>query len=125
METTSQNSAYARKQMNKVELTGFAGQDPEIRNIGKNGKLASFSLATTESYKKQEEWVKITQWHKLVGWNRLADDILAIVKKGKRISVTGKLTYRTYEDRNGQKQKTTEIIVLNVSETEHFTETNQ
>lgn len=90
--------------------------DPEIRNIGKSSRIASFSLATTESYKKEEEWVKITQWHKLVGWNRLADDILAIVRKGKKLNVTGKLTYRVYEDKNGQKQKTTEIIVLDVIE---------
>lgn len=112
METTDEQ---LKRPMNKVELIGFAGRDPELRNIGKNGKVASFSLATTESYKKEEEWVKITQWHKLVGWNRLADDILAIVKKGKKLNVTGKLTYRTYEDRNGQKQQTTEIIVLNVT----------
>lgn len=105
--------------MNRVELTGFAGRDPEVRNVGKNSKLASFSLATTESYKKEEEWIKITQWHKLVGWNRLADDIVAVVKKGKKLNITGKLTYRTYEDRNGQKQKATEIIVLGVTEVEY------
>lgn len=114
METMNEQN---KKPVNKVELVGFAGRDPEIKNIGKNSRLASFSLATTESYKREEEWVRTTQWHKLVGWNRLADDIISIVKKGKKISVTGKLTYREYEDRNGQKQKATEIVVLNVEPT--------
>lgn len=113
------NNETLKKITNKVELIGFAGRDPEVRNIGKNSKIASFTLATNESYKKEEEWIKITQWHKLVGWNRLADEIVAVVRKGKKLCITGKLSYRTYEDRNGQKQTAAEIIVLNVTENLH------
>jgi single-strand DNA-binding protein len=102
--------------MNKVELVGFAGMDPEVKAIGKESKLASFSLATSESYKKDDEWVRITQWHRLVGWNKLADQISDLVKKGKKLSVSGKLTYRTYEDKKGVKRKETEIIVTEVNE---------
>lgn len=102
--------------MNKVELIGFAGMDPEIKNIGQNSKVAKFSLATSEGYKKDGEWINTTQWHRLVGWNRLADQILTIVKKGKKVTVMGRITYRQYEDKQGKKQRETEIVVTEVSE---------
>ena len=102
--------------MNKVELVGFAGMDPEVKVVGKASKLASFSLATSESYKRNEEWVKTTHWHKLIGWNKFADQIHDLVKKGKKLSVVGKLTYRTYEDKNGVRRRDTEIIITELTE---------
>lgn len=102
--------------MNKVELIGFAGKDPEIKNFGEKTKIATFSLATSESYKRGDEWVKITHWHNLVGWNKIADNILTQVSKGKKLSIIGKLTYRQYEDKNGNKRKDTEIVVTEVNE---------
>lgn len=101
--------------MNKVELVGFAGMDPEIKNVGK-AKLATFSLATSEGYKREGEWVNTTQWHRIIGWNKQADEIAAQVKKGKKLSVTGKIVYRLYEDKSGNKRRETEIMVFEVME---------
>jgi single-strand DNA-binding protein len=102
--------------MNKVELTGFAGMDPELKTIGEKMKVAKFSLATTDGYKKDGEWVNITQWHNVIGWNKIADEISGLVKKGKKLTINGKLNYRTYEDKEGKTQRNTEIIVLKVAE---------
>jgi len=102
--------------MNKVELIGFAGMDPELKSIGEKNKLARFSFATSEGYKKNDEWVNTTQWHNLVGWNKIADQIFTTVKKGKKLSIVGKLTYRTYQNKEGKTQKSTEIVVTEVSE---------
>ncbi|HLP11360.1 MAG TPA: single-stranded DNA-binding protein [Flavobacteriales bacterium] len=102
--------------MNKVELTGFAGMDPEFKTIGEHGKMAKFSLATSEGYKKDGQWVNITQWHYLVGWNKIADKITELVKKGKKVTVSGKLNYRTYEDKEGKTQRDTQIVVYKVEE---------
>lgn len=102
--------------MNKVELIGFAGMDPEVKSIGEKNKIAKFSLATSEGYKKDGEWVNTTQWHNLIGWNKIADQIFTQVKKGKKLSITGKLNYRIYEDKDGKTQRNTEIIVMEVNE---------
>jgi single-strand DNA-binding protein len=102
--------------MNKVELIGFAGQDPEIKTIGQNSKVATFSLATSENYKKGDEWVKITHWHRMVGWNKIADNIITQVAKGKKLSIIGRINYKQYEDKNGNKRKDTEIVITEVNE---------
>ncbi|HLP12072.1 MAG TPA: single-stranded DNA-binding protein [Flavobacteriales bacterium] len=102
--------------MNKVELTGFAGMDPEFKTIGEKMKVAKFSLATTDGYKKDGAWVNTTQWHNMIGWNRIADQITELVKKGKKLTISGKLNYRSYEDKEGKTQRNTEIIVLKVTE---------
>ena len=104
-----------KKSLNKVELIGFAGTDPETKTVGER-KLSTFNLATDESYKKNDEWVKVTQWHRLTGWGKISDKMTEIVKKGKLISITGKLNHRSYDDKNGVKQYTTEIVVTNVKE---------
>ena len=102
--------------MNKVELVGFAGMDPEIKSFGTENKIAKFSLATREGYKKDGEWVNTSQWHNLVGWNKIADQIFTLVKKGKKLSVIGKINYRHYDDKEGKKQTETQIIVFEVNE---------
>ena len=97
---------------NKVQLIGRLGQEPEIITLDSGKKLAKFSLATNEKYKKANgEIVNDTQWHNLVAWNKTAEIIEQYVTKGKEIAIEGKLTSRSYEDKEGQKRYVTEIVV--------------
>ena len=101
------------KMVNKVELTGNAGINPEIINLKDGKKVAKFNLATTESYKNQNgEWVKTTTWHKIVMWNKLADQAQTLIKKGSHISLTGKIVNNNYTDDKGVKHYTAEIYAV-------------
>ncbi|UQD55681.1 single-stranded DNA-binding protein [Flavobacterium sp. K5-23] len=100
---------------NKVQLIGHVGQEPEIKTFDGGKKLANITLATNESYKNDKgEKVEETQWHKLVAWGKTADIIEQYVTKGKEIAVEGKLTHRSYEDKNGDKRYVTEVVVHEV-----------
>ena len=97
---------------NKVQLIGRLGQEPEIITLDSGKKLAKFSLATNEKYKKANgEIVNDTQWHNLVAWNKTAEIIQQYVTKGKEIAIEGKLTSRSYDDKEGHKRYVTEIVV--------------
>jgi len=101
--------------VNKVELTGFAGMDAEVREIRKGVKFASFRMATSEGYKNRNgEWVNSTSWHNIVLWNDGADKAAEAVKKGSRVSVVGKINYRAYETKDGQKRIAVEIVASNI-----------
>jgi len=96
---------------NKVQLIGNLGQDPEIINLESGKKLARFTLATNESYKNSKgEKITDTQWHQVVAWGKTADIIEKYVLKGKEVAVEGKLTTRTWEDKDGMKRYTTEVV---------------
>ena len=96
---------------NKVTLIGHTGKEVEIVNFAK-GKIAKVSLATNDYYTNSlGERVEETQWHNLVFNGKLADIMEKYVQKGKEIAVEGKLTYRTYDDKDGQKRFFTEIRV--------------
>lgn len=97
---------------NNVKLIGHLGKDPEIRTFESGKKMATFSLATNDSYKNQKgEKVEDTQWHTLVIWGKLADVAGQYLKKGSEIAVDGKLVHRTYETAAGEKRYVTEISV--------------
>ena len=97
---------------NKVQLIGHLGNAPEIINLESGKKLAKFSMATNENYKNaQGEKQSETQWHNLVAWNKTAEIIEKYVDKGKEIAIEGKLTSRSYEDKDGNKRYITEVIV--------------
>ncbi len=97
---------------NKVQLIGNLGNDPEIITLDSGKKLAKFSIATNETYKNaQGEKVTDTQWHNLIAWNKTADIIEQYVTKGKEIAIEGKLTSRSYEDKEGVKRYVTEVVV--------------
>lgn len=99
---------------NSVKLIGHLGKDPEVRTFESGKKMATFSIATTDSYKNQKgEKVQDTQWHNLVIWGKLADVAGQYLKKGNEIAVEGKLVHRAYETTAGEKRYITEI---NVSE---------
>ena len=96
---------------NKVQLIGNLGNDPEIITMDSGRKLAKFSIATNESYKNQQgERVTDTQWHNVVAWGKTADIIEQYVTKGKEVAVEGKLTTRSYDDKEGNKRYTTEVV---------------
>ena len=100
---------------NQVKLIGHVGNDPEIKSFDGGKKLVNFTLATNESYKNDKgEKVEETQWHKLVAWGKTAEIIEKYVTKGKEIAVEGKLTHRSYEDKNGEKRYITEVVVNEV-----------
>ena len=94
---------------NKVILVGNVGKDPEIRRFENNIK-ASFSLATSETYTpKGGDKVTQTEWHNIVAWRRLAELAENYIRKGSQILVEGKIRYRSYDDRDGNKKYIVEI----------------
>jgi single-strand DNA-binding protein len=97
---------------NKVQLIGHVGNDPEIKTFDGGKKLAKLNVATNESYKNEKgEKVEETQWHSLIAWGKTADIIEKYVVKGKEIAIEGKLTHRSYEDKNGEKRYVTEVVI--------------
>ena len=95
---------------NKVILIGHLGNDPEVKNLESGSKVANFSLATNDYYKDpQGERVENTQWHRIVAWDKLAEICIKHLKKGSHIACRGRLVYRDYETKSGEKRHTTEI----------------
>jgi len=96
--------------MNYTCITGHVGNDPIIKTFNNSGKLASFSLASTETWKdKQGEKKTRTDWHNIVCNNKIVEVIEKWVKKGTHLLVTGKIRYRNYENKDGVKVYVTEI----------------
>ena len=96
---------------NKVQLIGNLGNAPEIITLESGKKLAKFSLATNENYKNAKgEKVTDTQWHNIVAWNKTAEIIEKYLEKGNEVAIEGKLTYRSYETKEGDKRYVTEIV---------------
>jgi single-strand DNA-binding protein len=97
--------------INKVILVGNLGKDPELRYTPSGVAVATFSLATSERYKdKNGEWVDKTEWHNIVAWRQLAEICGKYLHKGKQVYIEGKLQTRSYDDRDGNKRYTTEIV---------------
>ena len=95
--------------VNKVILIGNVGNDPEVKYIKEDVPVAKFSLATSESYKKDGEKVTNTEWHNIVVWRGLAKVVENYVKKGSKLYIEGKLTHRKFEQ-DGQTKYFTEIV---------------
>ena len=96
---------------NKVQLIGNLGKDPEIVNLESGKTLAKFSIATNDSYKNaQGEKVTDTQWHNIVAWGKTAQIVEKYVTKGKEVAIEGKLTTRSWEDKDGMKRYITEVV---------------
>lgn len=100
------------KGLNKVFLLGNVGKDPEIRSTAGGMTIASFSLATADRKKEGTGWVDTTEWHNIVCFQRTAEIVRDYVKKGSQILVEGKITNRSWDDKeSGQKRYKTEILV--------------
>lgn len=97
---------------NSVRLIGNLGDDPEVRKLDSGKTVAHISVATNEIYRDSKgEKQSETTWHRLVAWGKQAEVAENYLKKGAEIAVEGKLTNRSYEDKNGSKQYITEIVV--------------
>ncbi|WP_342646578.1 single-stranded DNA-binding protein [Mucilaginibacter sp. CSA2-8R] len=99
--------------INKVILVGHLGKDPEVRHLDGGVSVASFPLATSESYNKDGRKVEQTEWHNIVMWRGLADVAAKYLQKGKLVYIEGKLRTRSFEDKTGIKKYTTEIVAEN------------
>ncbi|MBP3942106.1 single-stranded DNA-binding protein [Sphingobacteriaceae bacterium WQ 2009] len=99
--------------INKVILVGHLGKDPEIRYLEGNVSVASFPLATSESFNKDGRKVEQTEWHNIVMWRGLADVAAKYLTKGKLVYIEGRLRTRTYEDKEGIRRYTTEVVAEN------------
>jgi single-strand DNA-binding protein len=101
----------AKGTVNKVILIGRLGQDPEVKYTASGTAVLNVSIATNSSYKGQDgNLVENTEWNRIVAWRRLAEVIGQYAKKGSRIYVEGRLVTRSWEDQNGNKRYTTEVI---------------
>jgi len=100
--------------VNKVILVGRLGRDPETRYTGGGQAVANFSVATDESYKdKAGERQKRTEWHKIVVWGRQAEIAQQYLKKGSLIFIEGRIQSREWQDKEGQKRTSFEIVASN------------
>ena len=98
--------------MNRVTLMGHAGRDPEIRTMQNGGKTASFSLATTQMWKRKDgEGAEATEWHRIVVYGGAVDAVGKLVRKGAALLVEGRIAGREYKDKEGQTRRITEIVV--------------
>lgn len=96
---------------NRVQLIGNLGNTPEIITLESGKKLAKFAIATNETYKNaQGEKVTDTQWHNVVAWNKTAEIVEKYLEKGKEVMIEGKLTSRSFDDKEGNKRYIAEVI---------------
>jgi single-strand DNA-binding protein len=101
--------------VNKVILVGRLGADPDVQTIASGTTVAKLSLATSEQWvdkdgKRQER----TEWHRIVVWGRQAENCGRFLAKGRQCYVEGRLQTRSWEDKDGQKRYTTEIVANTV-----------
>jgi single-strand DNA-binding protein len=99
--------------IHKVILVGHLGKDPEIRQLEGGVSVASFPLATSETFNKDGKKIEQTEWHNIVLWRSLADVAAKFLQKGKLVYIEGKLRTRSFEDKEGIKKYTTEVVAEN------------
>ncbi len=96
--------------INKAILVGRLGRDPELRYTGSGTPVCSFSVATDESWTKNGEKQTRTEWHNIVAWSRLAEICGQYLQKGKLVYIEGRIQTREWEDKEGNRRWTTEIV---------------
>ncbi len=101
--------------LNRVIVLGNLGQDPELRRTQSGSAVCTLSVATTD-YRSTQEGQKqeFTEWHRIVVWNKQAENCAKYLAKGRTVMVEGRLQTRSWDDKQGQKRYTTEIIAQNV-----------
>ena len=102
--------------INKVISIGRLGSDPEVRYTPSGVAVANFNIATSEEWKDKDTGEKRerTEWHRIVAWRRLGEICGEYLSKGRQVYVEGKLQTRDWEDRDGNKRYTTEIVATDV-----------
>jgi len=101
--------------INKVILIGNLGRDPELRYTQSGQAVANFSLATTDRFSNREgDRQERTEWHRVTVWGKTAENCAQYLNKGRSVYVEGRLQTREWEDKEGQKRRTTEVIAQTV-----------
>ena len=101
--------------VNKVILIGNLGRDPELRYTASGTAVANFTLATTENIRTKDGGrEERTEWHRIVAWARTAELCAQYLSKGRSVYIDGRLQTREWEDKEGQKRRTTEIVANSV-----------
>jgi single-strand DNA-binding protein len=96
---------------NKVQLIGHVGQEPEIKTFDGGKKVANITIATNDYYINEKgDKIEQTEWHRVSAWGKVAEIIEKYVDKGKEIAIEGKLTHRSYDDKDGNKRYVTEVV---------------
>lgn len=102
--------------LNKVQLIGNIGRDPELRHTKNGTAVASFSLATSEKWTgKDGNKETKTEWHRIIAWGKLGEICAEYLSKGKQVYIEGRLQTREWEDSDGNKKQTTEIVASNMT----------
>ncbi|EDX0052114.1 single-stranded DNA-binding protein, partial [Salmonella enterica] len=103
----------ASRGLNKVQLIGHLGQDPEVRYLPNGKAVANLSLATSDTWKDKQtgEPKERTEWHRVVLYEKLADVAGEYLRKGAQVYIEGELRTRKWTDQNGQERYTTEVVV--------------
>lgn len=96
---------------NQVILIGYLGADPETRNLESGNQVTRLRLATTEKYTDRNgEKQETTEWHTVIGWGKLSEIMEQIAAKGAQVAIRGKLTHRSYDDKDGIKRYISEVV---------------
>ena len=110
-----QTKSVYKMSINKAILVGYVGTDPEVRYLDSGTPVCNFRLATSEVYKnKNGEKVSTTEWHNVVLWRGLAELAEKYVKKGTQLYVEGRIKTRSWDDKDGNKRYTTEVVCDNI-----------
>jgi single-strand DNA-binding protein len=96
--------------LNKVQIIGHLGADPETRETQGGTQVANLRIATSERQKQGEEWVDHTEWHRVVCFGRTAENVARFCTKGRQLYVEGKLRTRKWTDKDGVEKFSTEIV---------------
>jgi single-strand DNA-binding protein len=101
--------------VNKVIIVGRLGADPELKSVGNGGNVARLSIATSENWvDKEGQKQERTEWHRVVVWGKLAEICGKHLAKGRQVYVEGRLQTRSWEDQQGQKRYSTEVVANTV-----------
>jgi single-strand DNA-binding protein len=101
------------RSVNRVTLLGNLGKDPEVRYTQSGTAVASFSIATSSSFKdKQDQWQEKTEWHNITAWARLAEIAKEYLHKGSKVYIEGRLETQSWEDRDTKKKMYKTVIVV-------------
>lgn len=100
--------------VNKVILVGRLGADPEVKTISSGNTVARLNIATSESWVKDGQKQERTEWHRVNVWGKTAENCGKYLAKGRQVYIEGRLQTRQWEDQQGQKRYSTEIVASTV-----------
>ena len=98
------------RSLNQINLIGNLGGDPELRYTSKGVAVCEFSIATNTAWKVDGETKEQVEWHKVIAWRKLGEIASSYLKKGSKVFVSGKMQYRTYQDKNDQRRDVAEVV---------------